>query len=141
MSNEQYPCSGEILIVDDVPLNLQLLSTLLRREGYRVRCARSGEMALRSAHSSPPDLVLLDVTMPEMDGYEVCRRLKAEPVTVDIPIIFVSALDASSERDRAIAVGGLDHIAKPYQIQDVLDKIQRVLNRFVTLNPVAAWCG
>ncbi|QZZ19699.1 response regulator [Leptothermofonsia sichuanensis E412] len=127
-SNVQGSYPGEILVVDDTVVNLKLLSTLLRREGYDVRCATSGEMALRSTQFSPPNLILLDINLPEMDGYEVCRRLKSDPATARIPVIFISALDTSSAREQAFAVGGLDYIAKPYRIQDVLSRVGRVLN-------------
>jgi CheY-like chemotaxis protein len=122
--NEQISYLGEILVVDDAPVNLKLLATLLRRENYNIRCATGGAMALRSAQDSPPDLILLDITMPDMDGYEVCRRLKAEPETAKIPVIFVSALDASAEQERVRAAGGVGYISKPYQIQDVLVSVQ-----------------
>jgi CheY-like chemotaxis protein len=128
----------EILIVDDVPANLKLLAALLQRAEYSVRCAISGEMALRSIQSSPADLILLDITMPDMDGYEVCRRLKADPATAEIPVIFVSALDAPSARNQAFAVGGLDYIVKPYRIKDVLSSVRQALKRLMAENEVAA---
>jgi CheY-like chemotaxis protein len=130
--NQQSSDLGDVLVVDDAPANLRLLSVLLRREGYSVRCTISGEMALRSVQVLPPDLVLLDINMPQMDGYEVCQRLKADPVTAEIPVIFVSVLDSFSEQDHALAMGGMDYIAKPYAIQDVLNKVRRALgkNRF-----------
>jgi CheY-like chemotaxis protein len=133
MNRHHQPCSylGEILVVDDIPANLQLLTALLQREQYSVRCATSGTMALQSIQRSRPDLILLDITMPEMDGYEVCRRLKADPATAEIPVIFVSALDASSEKDRAFAVGGVGYIAKPYRIRDVVNSVRRVLERLL----------
>jgi CheY-like chemotaxis protein len=121
---------AEILIVDDAPGNLHLLSAVLKREKYKVRCAISGEIALRSIQDSKPDLILLDITMPAMDGYEVCRRLKADPSTAEIPVIFVSALDASSERDRVLAAGGVDYIAKPYRIQELLSSVHQALTKF-----------
>lgn len=128
---EQSSDLGELMIVDDVSENLELLSTLLRRDGYRVRCAISGEMALRSIRLSPPDLILLDIMMPEMDGYEVCRRLKADPSTAEIPVIFVSALNTADSRAQASAVGGADYIVKPFRVQDVLNRIQNVLEGLV----------
>ena len=140
MNRHDQPCSRprEILIVDDTPVNLGLLAALLRRESYCVRCATSGEMALRSTHFSHPDLILLDVTMPDMHGYEVCRQLKADSATAEIPVIFISALDASSERDQAFAVGGVDYIAKPYCIQDVLSSVRKALGNLLAENKVAA---
>jgi two-component system, sensor histidine kinase and response regulator len=125
--NEHPCCQDEVLIVDDTPLNLQLLSTILNREGYSVRCAIGGEMALRSVKAAPPDLILLDITMPGMDGYEVCRRLKVDSSTSAIPVIFISALDASCAKEQALAVGGLDYITKPYRVRDILSKVQKVL--------------
>lgn len=125
--DEPYSHLGEILIVDDTPANLEILTELLRREEYKVRCAINGEMALRSIQTSHPDLILLDITMPDIDGYEICRRLKADQFTAKIPVIFVSALDASSERNHAFAVGGVDYIAKPYRIKDVLSSVRRAL--------------
>lgn len=119
--------SKEILIVDDNPTNLLLLKNLLRQQGYEVRCARSGKMALYSAQAFPPDLILLDIMMPEMDGYEVCRRLKASAATAQVPVVFVSALDAATEKEQAFAVGAVDYISKPYQIQDILYKVQQML--------------
>ncbi|NJL22705.1 MAG: response regulator [Leptolyngbyaceae cyanobacterium SM1_3_5] len=110
-------------------MNLQFLSILLEREGYNIQCATNGETALRSAQTVPPDLILLDITMPEMDGYEVCRRLKANSTTAEIPVIFVSAIDASLTRDQVFAVGGMDYVAKPYRIQDLLSSVQKALEK------------
>ena len=137
--NQQHSCLGEILVVDDAPVNLKLLATLLRRENYSIRCATGGAMALRSAQDSPPDLILLDITMPDMDGYEVCRRLKAEPGTAKIPVIFVSALDAVEEEERVRAAGGIGYIRKPYRIQDVLVSVQNVFKSVSThTSPICA---
>ncbi|MCL1939587.1 MAG: response regulator [Desulfovibrionaceae bacterium] len=102
-----------ILIVDDVPENLTIISDLLA-DRYRCRVAVSGAKALRIAATQPqPDLILLDVVMPEMDGYEVCRRLKADPLTRDIPVIFLTALDKEEDETQGFEVGGVDYITKP----------------------------
>ena len=104
---------GEILIVDDIPANLRLLANTLSAEGYAVRSARNGSMALASAQADPPDLILLDIVMPEMDGYEVCARLKADKRTRDIPVIFVSVKDEPPDIVKGFSVGGVDYIPKP----------------------------
>ena len=101
-----------LLIVDDAPQNLRLLNGLLR-DNYRVSVAVSGREALELAAARPPDLILLDVSMPEMDGFEVCRRLKAAPATREIPVIFVSGLTEEEGRSRGIEAGGADFIVKP----------------------------
>jgi C4-dicarboxylate-specific signal transduction histidine kinase len=119
--NEEAPIS--ILIVDDVPANLQLLSGMLMKQGYKVRPATSGALALEAARRAPPDLILLDVTMPEMDGFEVCRRLKAEPELADIPVLFISALGDASDKVRAFGEGGQDYITKPFQVEEVLARV------------------
>ena len=103
------PVTGHILIVDDVPENVQLLSSTLTEQGYQVRGVLSGEMALRASEALP-DLILLDIMMPDMDGYEVCRKLKESPHTCNIPIIFLSALDAVVDKVKAFEVGGVDYI-------------------------------
>ena len=115
---------GDILIVDDNVRNLDLLAQLLRGHGYRVRPANSGARALRAALSAPPELVMLDVSMPEMDGYEVCRRLKAEPATREVPVIFISALDEAMDKVKAFGVGAADYVTKPFQIEEVLSRIE-----------------
>jgi len=126
MSNQAPETSpkGNILIVDDTPANLRLLSNMLTEQGYKVRSVINGQMALTAAQASPPDLILLDIRMPEMDGYEVCERLKADEVTHDIPIIFISALDATQDKVKAFTVGGVDYIAKPFQLEEVLARVE-----------------
>ncbi|MBW4545593.1 MAG: response regulator [Symplocastrum torsivum CPER-KK1] len=118
---------GNILIVDDTLENLQLLSNTLSTQGYKVRGAAKGQMAIRTARSSPPDLILLDIKMPEMDGYEVCERLKADEQTRDIPVIFISALDEVIDKVRAFQVGGVDYITKPFHVEEVLARIEHQL--------------
>ncbi len=114
---------GTILIVDDTPANLDLLSKMLEEKGYSVRPTTSGKFALKSVEISPPDLILLDIKMPEMDGYEVCRHLKGKQQTADIPVIFISALDESEDKIKAFQAGGVDYVTKPFQTEEVLARI------------------
>jgi len=114
---------GNILIVDDIKENLRILSSILTEQGYQVRPALSGQLALTAVQESPPDLVLLDIMMPGLDGYEVCRRLKANEQTQDIPVIFISALDEVFDKMTAFSIGGVDYITKPFQIEEVLARV------------------
>ena len=114
----------EILIVDDTPNNLRFLSTMLMEEGYEVRKALNGQMALKSVSSDPPDLILLDIRMPEMSGYEVCQQLKAQEQTKEVPVIFLSALDNAMDKVMAFNVGGVDYITKPFQFEEVLVRVK-----------------
>lgn len=116
-----------LLIIDDTLESLQLLANTLSEQGYKVRGAAKAQMAIRTARLSPPDLILLDIKMPEMDGYEVCERLKLTKETCDIPIIFISALDEVMDKVRAFSVGGVDYITKPFQIEEVLARIEHQL--------------
>jgi two-component system, sensor histidine kinase and response regulator len=116
--------AGTAVIVDDNPRNLQVLSSILDREGYKVRPALNGEMALRSITLAPPDVVLLDIRMPGMDGFEVCRRLKADPRTREVPVIFISALHDTEDKLTAFQVGGVDYVAKPFQMEEVLARVR-----------------
>lgn len=118
-----------ILVVDDTPANLKLLTSLLNANGYKVRPASSGGIALRSIASKLPDLVLLDIRMPEMDGFEVCERLKADENTQDIPVIFISAMDDVREKVKAFNVGGIDYVTKPFEPEEVLARV----NTHITL--------
>jgi len=118
---------GDILIVDDMPDNLRLLSTMLQTRGYQVRKAIDGKIALHGAHLSPPDLILLDINMPDINGYEVCRQLKADGLTSEIPIIFISALDQAIDKVRAFEVGAVDYITKPFQVREVLVRVENQL--------------
>jgi len=120
---ENFPQKASILVVDDTPENLRVLVQLLQAQGYRVRPVPNGEHALMSAQKEPPDLILLDILMPEMDGYEVCRRLKADDRTRDIPIIFISALDEGLDKATAFSVGGVDFVTKPFQAEEVLSRV------------------
>jgi len=115
---------GNILIVDDTPANLHLLSQMLAEQGYRVRPVPDGSLALAAARAEPPDLILLDIRMPEMNGYEVCEHLKADAQTRDIPIIFISALGETQDKVRAFAVGGVDYVTKPFQVEEVLARVE-----------------
>ncbi|MEG4282736.1 ATP-binding protein [Microcoleus sp. A006_D1] len=124
--NNQQPMTplGNILVVDDTPENLRLLSTMLTHRGYAPRCVINGQMALRACNSNPPDLILLDIMMPEMNGYEVCQHLKSEPKTREIPVIFISAKDEVFDKVNAFAVGAVDYISKPFQFEEVLARIE-----------------
>lgn len=113
----------EILIVDDTPANLQLLASILKEEGYKVRPASSGKMALEATAKRLPDLILLDIKMPEMDGYQVCSQLKSDPFTRNIPVLFISALTDVNDKLRAFSVGGLDYINKPFQFEEVKARV------------------
>jgi diguanylate cyclase (GGDEF)-like protein len=118
----------DILIVDDKPENLHVLSMLLTEQGYNVRGVISGAMALRAVQSAPPHLILLDIMMPDMDGYSVCQRLKANPKTESIPIIFISALDEIFDKVEAFKNGGIDYITKPFQWEEVLARVKTHLS-------------
>ncbi len=118
---------GNILIVDDTPENLQVLSATLSDRGYKVRGVIKGSMAIRAAKSAPPDLILLDIKMPDLTGYEVCEQLKAEPQTKEIPVIFISALDEVLDKVKAFEIGGVDYITKPFQVEEVLARVEHQL--------------
>jgi signal transduction histidine kinase len=113
-----------ILVVDDTPENLQLLNGMLKGCGYKARPVPSGELALQAAKSDPPDLILLDINMPEMNGYEVCRRLKADPPLAAIPVIFISALNETMDKVKAFGLGGVDYITKPFQFEEVHARVE-----------------
>jgi two-component system sensor histidine kinase/response regulator len=116
--------ANNILIVDDTPTNLHLLSQMLSEHGYKVRPVRSAIHALTAAHAAPPDLILLDIIMPEMDGYEVCQRLKDDERTRDIPVLFISALGSVGDKVKAFTSGGVDFVTKPFQAEEVLARVQ-----------------
>ena len=125
MGNNQTDISkGNILIVDDTPANLRLLSQMLAEQGYHVRPVPDGSLALAAVQAECPDLILLDIRMPEMNGYQVCERLKADAPTCDIPIIFISALDAIQDKVRAFAAGGVDYVTKPFQVEEVMARVE-----------------
>ena len=118
---------GSILIVDDSLNNLLLLELILSRKGYKVEAASSGQLALDSVDLAQPDLILLDIMMPDMDGYEVCSRLKASDRTRGIPIIFLSAVVQASEKVKAFKAGGADYITKPFQTVEVIARVENQL--------------
>jgi PAS domain S-box-containing protein len=113
-----------ILIVDDQPLNLKILSSLLTEEEYQVQTAQDGESALEIARESPPNLILLDVRLPDIDGYEVCERLKADEMTRDIPVIFISAMGETHDKVLAFNAGAVDFMTKPLHIEEVLARVE-----------------
>jgi len=115
---------GKILVVDDTPASLKLLTELLQAEGYEVRSAISGELALHAATINPPELILLDIRMPVMDGFEVCRRLKAQAETRDVPVIFVSSLSETVEKVEGFELGAVDFVTKPYQREELLIRVR-----------------
>jgi diguanylate cyclase (GGDEF)-like protein/PAS domain S-box-containing protein len=122
----------EILVVDDVPENLKLISSFLRPEGYQVRLTTDPLLAIEFAISKPPHLILLDIKMPGIDGYEVCRRLKNDERSRNIPIIFISALDEAKDRVKSFQAGGVDFITKPIQKEEVLARVQSQLTLHLT---------
>lgn len=124
MGNRQIEALKDILVVDDTPVNLRLLSQMLSERGYSVRAVTSGPRALASVQATPPDLILLDIKMPDMDGYQVCQHLKADEQSRDIPIIFISALSETEDKVQAFAVGGVDYVTKPFRVEEVLARVQ-----------------
>ncbi|MEA5604532.1 EAL domain-containing protein [Nostoc sp. UHCC 0252] len=121
------PNKKDILIIDDMADNLRVLSSILTREGYNVRKALNWQMALTATQTLLPDLILLDIMMPEVDGYEICQTFKAWELTADIPVIFISALDDVFDKVKAFRVGGVDYITKPFEFQEVLVRVQNQL--------------
>lgn len=119
---------ASLLVVDDLSANLHFLHNILIKRGYRVRIAPDGEMALRSAQSNPPDLILLDIMLPDTDGYIVCTQLKADPSTRDVPVIFLSALNESLDKVKAFTAGGVDYITKPFQVEEVIARVETHLS-------------
>jgi len=119
---------ASILIVDDTQANLRLLSQLLGQRGYNVRAVTNGARALASVEAEIPDLILLDIRMPGMDGYQVCQRLKELPQARDIPILFISALDEVEEKMKAFGAGGVDYITKPFQLEEVVARVETHLS-------------
>jgi two-component system sensor histidine kinase/response regulator len=115
---------GNILIVDDTPANLQLLAGLLRERGYKPRPVPSGRLALQAAAAEAPDLVLLDINMPEMDGYSVCQQFKQDDRLKEIPIIFISALTETLDKLKAFQAGGVDYVTKPFDAEEVGARVQ-----------------
>jgi len=129
MGHAQNISSKEtILVVDDNPVNLQLLARILSGQGYKVRFAPDGDLALKSIQTKLPDLILLDIRMPSLDGYEVCQHLKANPQTHEIPVIFLSALHEPLDKVKAFRVGGADYITKPFQLEEAIARIEHQLH-------------
>lgn len=122
-----HDAKADILIVDDTPANIRLLSVFLEDRGYNVRKAINGNMALTAVKMIPPDLILLDINLPEMNGYEICTRIKSDEQTAAVPIIFLSALDDTLDKVKAFQVGGVDYITKPFQLEEVLARVQNQL--------------
>ncbi|MBD2249822.1 hybrid sensor histidine kinase/response regulator [Nostoc parmelioides] len=125
-NNNKY--KSNILVVDDTPDNLRLLSAMLTAQGFEVRKALNGKMALTACQMLLPDVILLDVSMPDMDGYQVCQQLKADKHTCDIPVIFISALDDVLDKVKAFDVGGVDYITKPFHGAEVILRIENQIN-------------
>jgi len=124
MTASAAPIPATVMVVDDNVTNLQLLEMLLRMRGYQVQSFTSGRAALAAIASAPPDVILLDIAMPEMDGYEVCRRLKADARLAAIPVIFISALSATKDKIKAFSCGGVDYVTKPFQIEEVHARVE-----------------
>ena len=118
---------ADILVVDDTPDNLRLLIRILQKQGYKVRPVTNGFSALEAIQSSRPDLILLDIMMPDISGYEICQKLKSEPLLMDIPIIFLSALEDGLNKAKAFEVGGSDYITKPFQVKEVVARVNNQL--------------
>jgi len=122
--NQTHPMEAKILIVDDIPANLNVLRQALGPEGYDILATTSGEMALNAARDAKPDLILLDIMMPEMDGFETCRRLKVNPATVNIPVIFITAMDETDSLVEGFQVGGVDYITRPFKKEELLVRVR-----------------
>ncbi len=112
------------MVVDDAPTNLQVLSGMLKDRGYKVRPVPNGKLALQAARKDPPDLILLDINMPEMNGYEVCEQLKADDDLKGIPVIFISALTEPLDKVKAFGVGGVDYVIKPFQMEELHARVE-----------------
>jgi two-component system, sensor histidine kinase and response regulator len=119
--------TGNILIVDDTPANLRLLSAMLRHEGHEVRMAITGTAALKTIQVELPDLILLDINMPQINGYEICEQLKTSEQTCEIPVIFLSAFDGAIDKVKAFQAGGADYVSKPFQVEEVLIRVRQQL--------------
>ncbi len=145
-----------ILVVDDTPANLLLLERMLADRGYRPRPVSGGRLALQAARAELPDLILLDVSMPEMNGYEVCTQLKSDAALREVPVIFVSALNEPIDKLKAFSVGGVDYVTKPFHLEEVfarirthlelrrLEQLRQDLSHMIVhdlRNPLAVICG
>ena len=118
---------ADILIIDDEPDNLRLLSTILESKNYNVRQAVNADIALKTIELQAPDLILLDILMPQVDGYQLCKQLKYNPATQEIPVIFLSALARGLDRKKGFQVGAADYLTKPFEIEEVLARVQNKL--------------
>src|SRR6478736_5952251 len=129
---EKLKCAAEqsanILIVDDTHANLQVLAGMLKERGYKVRPVPSGKLTLLAARRDPPDLILLDINMPDMNGYEVCEHLKADEGLKGIPVIFISALTEPLDKVKAFATGGVDYLTKPFHMEELHSRVETHLN-------------
>lgn len=123
MSDHFHTGRGDVLVVDDTLVNLRILTEMLAAQGYKVRPVTSGQQALAAAAAAVPDLVLLDINMPGMSGYEVCTQLKSQPETRDVPVIFMSARDEVLDKIRAFEVGGVDYVTKPFHLEELLARV------------------
>jgi len=133
---EEY--KGNILVIDDLPENLRLLVNILRERGYKVRANPNPKLAIKGIHNSIPDLILLDIMMPDINGYQVCEQLKADERTKDIPVIFLSALNEVLDKVKAFAIGGIDYITKPFQEEEVLVRVKTHLENSFLQKKIAA---
>jgi PAS domain S-box-containing protein len=138
LASESDALKQNILIVDDHPESLRLLSQILSQRGYKVRPTRDGKLALNFARSTPPDLILLDIMMPEINGYQVCEQLKACPQTKDIPVIFISALNELFDKVKAFSLGAVDYITKPFQVEEVVARVENQLHLSRLCQQIAA---
>ncbi len=131
-----------VLIVDDTPLNIQLLAQRLDQD-YELAIATNGEMALQMAFDNPPNLILLDITMPEMDGYEVCRRIKRNSTTANIPVIFLTARTETADIVKGFEVGGVDYITKPFNPLELKARVRThvQLHQLKSFLPICSYCN
>jgi CheY-like chemotaxis protein len=124
MTTPQKPRVPNILIVDDMPANVLLLMRILTDQGYNTRQVLSGILGLQAAHEDPPDLILLDIDMPEMNGFQVCEQLKSDVLLKDIPVIFISALNNTIDKVKAFNAGGVDYVTKPFQLAEIRSRVE-----------------
>ena len=125
--NKTRESNQRILVVDDLQENIKVIGILLRNKGYLISIAQSGIQALKIIEQNPPDLILLDIIMPEMDGYEVCRRIKANESSKDIPVIFMTAKTSIEDKVKGLNLGAVDYITKPFQQEEVLARVNNHL--------------
>jgi DNA-binding response OmpR family regulator len=121
---DDSPAKGDVLVVDDNPKHLDFVSTMLRNQHYKVRAATDGQRALRAARQDVPDLIMLDVNMPDMDGFAVIKQLKQDVSLKDVPVIFVSAADETLDKVTAFHLGAADYVTKPFQFPEVLGRVE-----------------